>query len=163
MTKDFFKLSKKAQPVIFCRLSPGKKADLIRMVKKHMGKDIVTCAVGDGSNDVSMLREANVGIAILGKEGKEAMMASEFCIKKFKHLKKLILAHGRWSYWRLSRFIMFYFYKNWMLLTATVIYQYFCGYSFEMFFPNTHLMLFNFLFTLLPTFVVWALDQDGSY
>lgn len=31
-----------------------------------------TAAVGDGGNDVSMLREANVGIGIVGKEGNQA-------------------------------------------------------------------------------------------
>jgi P-type E1-E2 ATPase len=30
---------------------------------------IVTLAIGDGANDVSMIQEANVGIGISGKEG----------------------------------------------------------------------------------------------
>jgi P-type E1-E2 ATPase len=30
----------------------------------------MTAAIGDGANDVSMIQEANVGLAIFGKEGK---------------------------------------------------------------------------------------------
>ena len=29
-----------------------------------------TCAVGDGGNDVGMILESNVGIGIVGKEGR---------------------------------------------------------------------------------------------
>jgi phospholipid-translocating ATPase len=29
-----------------------------------------TCSVGDGGNDVGMILEANVGVGIVGKEGK---------------------------------------------------------------------------------------------
>ena len=32
----------------------------------------ITLAIGDGANDVAMIREAHVGVAILGKEGRQA-------------------------------------------------------------------------------------------
>ena len=33
-------------------------------------KNIKTLAVGDGANDVNMIQEADVGIGIIGEEGK---------------------------------------------------------------------------------------------
>ena len=35
----------------------------------------MTLAIGDGANDVAMIREAHVGVAILGKEGRQAARA----------------------------------------------------------------------------------------
>lgn len=35
-------------------------------------KHIVTLAIGDGANDVAMIREAHIGVGIMGKEGRQA-------------------------------------------------------------------------------------------
>ena len=50
-----------------CRMSPKQKADVVNIFKKR-GKWI-TLAIGDGSNDVSMIMEAHIGVGIKGKEG----------------------------------------------------------------------------------------------
>lgn len=46
----------------------------------------MTLSVGDGGNDVGMIMTADVGVGIVGKEGKQAALASDFSILKFKHL-----------------------------------------------------------------------------
>jgi P-type E1-E2 ATPase len=43
---------------------PVQKSQAVRMVKKHLKK--ICLAVGDGGNDVSMIKEANIGIGIYG-------------------------------------------------------------------------------------------------
>lgn len=45
-----------------------------------------------------MIQEADVGLGIVGKEGMQAALASDFSILEFSHLKDLILWHGRLSY-----------------------------------------------------------------
>lgn len=40
--------------VICCRVTPMQKAQVVEMVKKH--KRAVTLAIGDGANDVSMIK-----------------------------------------------------------------------------------------------------------
>lgn len=42
----------------------------------------------------------------------QAVMASDFAISRFKHLKKLLLVHGHWCYSRLANMIIYFFYKN---------------------------------------------------
>jgi phospholipid-translocating ATPase len=42
----------------------------------------------------------DVGIGIVGKEGRQASLAADFSILKFKNLSQLILWHGRNSYKR---------------------------------------------------------------
>ena len=39
----------------------------MRLIRKY--KKAITCAIGDGGNDVSMIQQAHVGIGIVGKEG----------------------------------------------------------------------------------------------
>ena len=80
-------------------------------------------AIGDGANDVGMITEANVWIGIEGKEGTQAARASDYSIKEFSHLKKLLFFHGRECYRGNSWVILFNFYKN-VLFVAPMI---FCG------------------------------------
>jgi len=42
------------QAVICCRLTPLQKALIVNLIKRH--KNAVTLAIGDGANDVSMIR-----------------------------------------------------------------------------------------------------------
>ncbi|KTG32692.1 hypothetical protein cypCar_00024261, partial [Cyprinus carpio] len=63
----------------------------------------------DGGNDVSMIQEADCGVGVEGKEGKQASLAADFSITQFKHLGRLLMVHGRNSYKRsaaLSQFVI---------------------------------------------------------
>lgn len=71
-----------------------------------------TLAIGDGANDVSMIQMADVGVGISGHEGMQAVMASDFTMSRFRFLEKLLVVHGFWSYDRLARMILNFFYKN---------------------------------------------------
>lgn len=61
---------------------------------------------------MSMIQMADVGVGISGQEGMQAVMASDFTLSRFKYLEKLLLNHGFWSYDRLARMILYFFYKN---------------------------------------------------
>lgn len=110
--------------VVCCRVSPKQKALVVRLVKK--GLKVMTLAIGDGANDVSMIQEANVGIGISGVEGRQAVMASDYAIAQFRFLRKLLLVHGRWSYLRTSEMIMGFFFKNIVWTFVLFWYQIFC-------------------------------------
>lgn len=43
--------------VICCRVTPLQKAQVVELVKKY--KQVVTLAIGDGANDVSMIKGAS--------------------------------------------------------------------------------------------------------
>lgn len=80
--RNFIRISKTCEAVICCRVSPKQKADVVRMIKLH-DKSLMTMAVGDGNNDVSMINEAHVGIGLYGNEGLRAVQASDFAIPEF--------------------------------------------------------------------------------
>ena len=75
------------------------QAEVVRLMKSSpLG--LVTAAIGDGGNDVSMIQEAHIGFGIMGREGRAAARASDIAFAKFKHLKKVIFVHGQWYYYR---------------------------------------------------------------
>ncbi|KAJ3130567.1 putative aminophospholipid-translocase [Physocladia obscura] len=63
--------------VICCRCSPTQKAEITNLIRATTTKGRV-CAIGDGGNDVSMIQAADVGVGIVGKEGKQAIMQAVF-------------------------------------------------------------------------------------
>lgn len=72
----------------------------------------MTLAIGDGANDVSMIQMADVGVGIMGQEGMQAVMASDFAIGRFKFLARLLLVHGHWCYDRIAKMFLYFFYKD---------------------------------------------------
>jgi phospholipid-translocating ATPase len=48
---------------------------VVQSVKKN--KKVMTLAIGDGANDVSMIQCADVGVGISGNEGMQAVMVCE--------------------------------------------------------------------------------------
>ena len=123
-SEELLALCVKCKAVICCRVSPMQKAKVVHLVKK--GLKVMTLAIGDGANDVSMIQEANVGVGISGEEGRQAVMASDYAIAQFRYLGKLLLVHGRWSYLRTAEMILTFFYKNIMWTLVLFWYQIFC-------------------------------------
>ena len=104
---EFVILATQLPAVVACRCSPTQKADVARLIREFSGKTV--CCIGDGGNDVSMIQAADVGVGIVGKEGKQASLAADFSITQFSYLTKLLLWHGRNSYKssaKLSQFVI---------------------------------------------------------
>lgn len=113
--------------VICCRVTPLQKAMVVQLIKKY--KKAVTLAIGDGANDVSMIKEAHIGVGITGQEGNQATLASDYSLGQFKFLERLLLVHGRWSYYRMSKFLRYFFYKNVAFTLCHIWFGFFCGFS----------------------------------
>jgi phospholipid-transporting ATPase len=110
MEKMFLDLAVMCKAVICCRVSPLQKALVVKLVKRHL--KALLLAIGDGANDVSMIQAAHVGVGISGVEGLQAARSADVAIGQFRYLRKLLLVHGAWSYQRISKVILYSFYKN---------------------------------------------------
>ncbi|XP_041710882.1 phospholipid-transporting ATPase VD isoform X3 [Coregonus clupeaformis] len=157
---DFLELSRRCRAVICCRSTPLQKSQVVRLVRDQLR--VMTLAIGDGANDVSMIQVADVGIGISGQEGMQAVMSSDFAISRFKHLRKLLLVHGHWCYTRLANMILYFFYKNVMYVNLLFWYQFFCGFSGSVMTNSWVLIFFNLLFTSAPPLLYGILDKDVS-
>ncbi|XP_053742778.1 phospholipid-transporting ATPase ID [Synchiropus splendidus] len=148
------------QTVICCRVTPLQKAQVVELVKKH--KPVVTLAVGDGANDVSMIKTAHIGVGISGQEGMQAVLASDYSIAQFRYLRRLLLVHGRWSYFRMCNFLYYFFYKNFAFTLIHFWYGFFCGFSAQTVYDQWFITLFNVVYTSLPVLAIGLFDQDVS-
>lgn len=158
--RKFLLLCKQCKAVLCCRVSPAQKAAVVKMVKETL--DVMTLAIGDGSNDVAMIQTADIGIGIAGEEGRQAAMSSDYALGQFRYLTRLLLTHGRWSYKRFSEMIPCFFYKNINYTCSQFWYSFFCGFDGTYMFNVTYLMLYHLAFTSLPVITLGVFDQDVS-
>lgn len=107
---EFIELATKLSAVVACRCSPTQKAEVARLIRAHTKKRV--CCIGDGGNDVSMIQAADVGVGIVGKEGRQASLAADFSINQFSYLTKLLVWHGRNSYKRSAKLAQFVIHRG---------------------------------------------------
>uniref|UniRef100_A0A8C6MMR3 Phospholipid-transporting ATPase n=1 Tax=Moschus moschiferus TaxID=68415 RepID=A0A8C6MMR3_MOSMO len=160
LQKQFLELTARCQAVVCCRATPLQKSEVVKLVRSHLR--VMTLAIGDGANDVSMIQVADIGIGISGQEGMQAVMASDFAVSQFRHLSKLLLVHGHWCYTRLSNMILYFFYKNVAYVNLLFWYQFFCGFSGTSMTDYWVLIFFNLLFTSAPPVIYGVLEKDVS-
>ena len=157
--EEFVQLAMLCQAVVICRCSPTQKADIVTLLQKHTKK--VVAAIGDGGNDVSMIQAASVGIGIVGKEGLQAALASDFSISQFSHLQRLLFVHGRNSYKSAASLTIFVLHRG-LILTCVLLIIFSFFYLCPLLpFPGMLLAGYSTVFTMFPVFSL-VLDQDIS-
>ena len=148
----------KCEAVLCCRMSPAQKAEVVKLIKSSKTKPI-TCAIGDGANDVSMLQEAHIGFGIYGKEGRNAAIVSDFAFAKFKSLKRALLIHGYLYYTRLSTLVQYFFYKNVVFVSCQLFYSASTAFSVEALFHTIYMIFYNLFFTSFPILIFGIFEQ----
>ncbi|XP_065059907.1 phospholipid-transporting ATPase ID-like isoform X2 [Rhopilema esculentum] len=155
---QFLELAKCCKAVICCRVTPLQKAMVVDLVKRHV--KATTLAIGDGANDVSMIQAAHIGVGISGQEGMQAVLASDFSIAQFRFLEKLLLVHGRWSYLRMSKFLNYFFYKNFAFTLCQFWFNLFVGFSAQTLYDAWFISFYNVCFTSCPVLALGLFDKD---
>merc|ERR1719470_652507 len=158
--KDFIELCTSCRAVICCRVSPIQKAEMVELVKEHT--KAITLSIGDGANDVAMIQKAAVGVGISGNEGLQAANSADFAIAQFRFLSRLLFVHGAWNYSRISKVVLYSFYKN---ITLYIIELWFAIYSYwsgQVIYERWTIGMFNILFTSLPPLALGIFDQTCS-
>lgn len=175
MKQRFLLLCKQCKSVLCCRVSPAQKAAVVRLVKE--GLNIMALSIGDGANDVAMIQAADVGVGIIGEEGRQAAMSADYAIGQFRFLQRLILVHGRYSYRRLGETTANFFYKvsifandflsystdnlkNLVWTFALFWYAIYNDFDGSYLFDYTYIILVNLAFTSLPVILMGIFDQD---
>ncbi|KAJ7414477.1 putative phospholipid-transporting ATPase IA [Willisornis vidua] len=154
----FLDLALSCKAVICCRVSPLQKSEVVEMVKKQV--KVVTLAIGDGANDVSMIQTAHVGVGISGNEGLQAANSSDYSIAQFKYLKNLLLVHGAWNYNRVAKCILYCFYKNIVLYIIEVWFAFVNGFSGQILFERWCIGLYNVMFTAMPPLTLGIFERS---
>nr|XP_026696286.1 probable phospholipid-transporting ATPase IA isoform X1 [Ciona intestinalis] len=160
LEETFLDLALSCKAVVCCRVSPIQKAMIVELVKKNC--NAITLAIGDGANDVSMIQAAHVGVGISGQEGLQAANSSDYSIAQFAFLGKLLLVHGAWNYNRLTKCILFSFYKNICLYLIELWFAFYNGFSGQILFDRWTISFYNVFFTALPPFTLGLFERTCS-
>ncbi|CAH6779279.1 Atp8b3 [Phodopus roborovskii] len=156
--RAFVELASKCQAVICCRVTPKQKALVVALVKKY--QKVVTLAIGDGANDVNMIKTADIGVGLAGQEGMQAVQNSDYVLAQFCYLQRLLLVHGRWSYMRVCKFLRYFFYKTVASMMAQIWFSIFSGFTAQPLYEGWFLALFNLLYSTLPVLYIGLFEQD---
>eukprot|EP00668_Euglena_longa_P029691 GGOE01037058.1.p1 GENE.GGOE01037058.1~~GGOE01037058.1.p1 ORF type:complete len:1107 (-),score=354.22 GGOE01037058.1:224-3544(-) len=155
---DFFQVAQNIKSAVCCRLTPLQKASIVEMFQK--GNNVVCLGIGDGANDVSMIQEARVGIGIMGLEGSQAELASDYAIPRFRHLVRLCAVHGRFSCVRNAYLIQFSFFKNNFFVLMQVFFAFYNGFAGQTIFDDWIMLGMNILFSQLTPFLAGIFEKD---
>ena len=160
-SKIFWELIKNSHSLICCRCSPLQKSKIVEFIKKNTQERIL--AIGDGENDVNMIKTANIGIGIFGKEGYQAAYNSDYAISQFKYLKKLLFISGRFTIIRNSYFLYQFFFRNVLYSIPIVIYLFYSGYGATFFYDDFYNMAKNSYMIIIPILFYVIFDEDIDF
>nr|VZI44521.1 unnamed protein product [Spirometra erinaceieuropaei] len=152
-------LARQCPVVVVCRCSPTQKAGIAKLLASHTGA--VIAAIGDGGNDVSMIQAAHVGIGIVGKEGRQASLASDFSITTFSHVTRLLLVHGRNCYKNTASLSQFIIHRGVIISVMQAIFSAIFYFVSVALFPGFLMVGYATIFTMFPVFSL-VLDKDVS-
>jgi magnesium-transporting ATPase (P-type) len=89
-----------------------------------------------------------------------AAQASDFAIGEFKLLRKLLFIHGRINLYRISKMILYFFYKNFVFTLNQFFFAFFSLGSGQTFVDDWYITCYNLIFTALPLCVTAVTDSD---
>lgn len=154
---QFISLAVLLPAVVACRCSPTQKAQIADLIRQHTKKRV--CCIGDGGNDVSMIQAADVGIGIVGKEGRQASLAADFSITQFHHLTKLLVWHGRNSYKRSAKLAQFIMHRGLVISACQTMYSIASSFDPKGLFINWLMVGYATIYTNAPVFSL-VFDRD---
>ncbi|KAE9972932.1 hypothetical protein EG328_003574 [Venturia inaequalis] len=143
--------------VVACRCSPTQKADVATLIRTYTKKRI--CCIGDGGNDVSMIQAADVGVGIVGKEGRQASLAADFSIDQFSYITKLLVWHGRNSYKRSAKLAQFVIHRGLIISVCQTMFSIASQFEPNALYRDWLLVGYATIYTLAPVFSL-VLDTD---
>lgn len=179
MRQQLAQLAARCSGVVVSRSSPSQKAAIVKNMSEYEQKMAAgnsrgfvrwyrryrqrlrgkMLSIGDGANDVAMIQTADVGVGIMGKEGRQAVNNSDYAFSQFRFLVPLLLVHGNLSHYRLARLIKYSFYKNITFAFVMFYYQFYNGYSGQALVDSITAAFFNVVFTSLPILLFAVLDR----
>ncbi|PKY42453.1 phospholipid-translocating P-type ATPase [Rhizophagus irregularis] len=154
---EFIELAVELPVVVACRCSPTQKADITKLIKKFSNKRV--CCIGDGGNDVSMIQAADVGVGIVGKEGKQASLAADFSVTQFSFLTKLLLWHGRNSYKRSAKLAQFVIHRILIISVIQAVFSAIFYFAPIALYQGILIVGYSTVYTMAPVFSL-VLDKD---
>lgn len=92
-----------------------------------------------------MIKKADVGIGIYGKEGYQAITASDYAICEFQFLRRLMFIHGRNNNRRFRTFFTHFLSKSLIFCVGPLIFAFDNLFSGQTYYEVLYAIIFNFI------------------
>lgn len=109
-------LTSGAHTVVWAQISVDQKPFVAWFVQRHVR--LMALAIGDGVNDVGMIRASHVSMGIRGTESHLAAQAASFRASEWRQVRPLLLSHAVRSMVLLSTTMKWVYYKHAMTACA---------------------------------------------
>ncbi|CAG9325761.1 unnamed protein product [Blepharisma stoltei] len=158
--KLFCAMLSAAHCVCFHSLLPRDKRQIASLLRNNFSYNPTFLAIGDGAGDVGMIKQAHVGVGIIGKRGNFAADAGHIAVRDFSQIKNLILFEGHWNYVNVSNIILIYLFGSFM--HTWIIFCYTCVKNtggISIFSIGMSWYYYGFL-TAIPLIIIGIFDED---
>lgn len=108
-----------------------------------------------------MIQAADVGVGIVGKEGKQASLAADFSVTQFSFLTKLLLWHGRNSYRRSAKLAQFVIHRGLIISVMQAVFSSIFFFAPIALYQGWLMVGYATIYTMAPVFSL-VLDRDVS-
>uniref|UniRef100_A0A8C9AID3 Phospholipid-transporting ATPase n=1 Tax=Prolemur simus TaxID=1328070 RepID=A0A8C9AID3_PROSS len=146
----FLDLALSCKAVICCSLSKSETPSLLKIEIKIIWttKNIYRKKITSG-----------VWVSKKKKKKLQAANSSDYS-SPFKYLKNLLMVHGAWNYSRVSKCILYCFYKNIVLYIIEIWFAFVNGFSGQILFERWCIGLYNVMFTAMPPLTLGIFERS---
>ena len=141
------------------QFSSNNKFVLCHMLRTFCSKNSKVLAIGDGFNDFTMLKEADLSVGIRSREILQVRNTCDVIVSRFSQIVDLILVHGTWNFWRLFRIAFFSFYANFLIIFPIFVHQNVDPIGAHFYFDNYGKLTLDILVINIFIIVVFIFDQ----
>jgi len=106
-----------------------------------------------------MIQQADAGIGIEGRDGRQASLAGDFSIPQFSYIAKLLVVHGRRSYKRSAALSQFVIHRGLIISIMQAIFSAVFYLSSVALYQGFLMVGYATFYTMFPVFSL-VLDQD---
>ena len=137
----------KANAVCFCNMYPSHKRQAVQLLREDLYPSAVIMAAGDMVNDIPMMMEADISVAIRGDKPE---WLSDIKVNSFAAVEGLILDSGRRSSTAIYRAMLVFLYAHIMLVFTSVILSLLANFTPTVAFSVEFRTLYGSVFIFLP-------------
>lgn len=132
--------------------TPLDKYNLAKIMKKFLCNNCKLLAIGDGLNDVMMLKEADISIGIRSKEILQVKNTCDAIVSKFSQIPDMLIVHGTWNQNRIYQIVYYSLYTSLVIIMPYFFKQFFSeiyvSYSSDYMYLLLSLVFINILIIL---------------